>query len=126
MAHALTHVARRRFCRNSEDIQLVRYAEGQYFGPHTDYFKPTDKNVDDAGQRLFTGLAYLNDDFEGGETVFNLLNLTIRPRRGRMVFWRNLDFAARPDPRTVHRADPVRAGRKLACNMWVLERRFQR
>ena len=115
--------------------------------------EPDDRNVDRAaGQRVFTGLLYLTDEFDGGQTVFPALNLTVQPTRGTLrarlqpepgvaaarvpsfasliefisaVFWRNLDFAFRPDPRTVHRANPVTgAGHKLAANLWVLERPF--
>eukprot|EP01050_Picozoa_sp_SAG11_P032337 SAG11_NODE_10469_length_829_cov_1.731507_1_plen_128_part_00 len=79
--------------RHSEALQLVSYEQGEHFAPHTDYFKPTDQLTAAAGQRLWSGLLYLNSagdmtqgqpgaDFEGGETFFPLLNLTVVPRRG--------------------------------------------
>ena len=77
-----------------------------------------------AGQRVFSGLLYLNAGFDGGETEFPRLNISFPPRRGSLLFWRNVGFDMRPDPRTVHRARPVKAGQKLACNMWVLQRTF--
>lgn len=37
--------------------------------------------------RLVSVLVYLNDDFDGGDTIFPLLNLKIQPKAGRMVMW---------------------------------------
>ena len=112
---------------------------------HTDFFKmPGDAGYDrQGGQRIFTGLLYLNAGFQGGETDFPLLGIKVpamlltltltlilsmmqvQPRRGMMLLWRNLDEALRPDNRTVHQGLPVLSGTKLAANMWVLERPFQ-
>ena len=64
---------------------------------------------------------YFNDVDEGGETEFNLLNITVRPRRGRLLLWPNV-LDARPDlvdRRTDHEARPVLAGQKHAVNSWV-------
>ena len=79
-----------------------------------------------AGQRTFTAFLFLNDEFEGGETEFPLLNLTVTPKKGMMAFWRNTDHDDnRVDPRTLHRGRAVRSGEKLACNLWVLQKRFE-
>lgn len=54
---------------NGEDIQVLRYEEGQRYEPHYDYF--TDKvNIVRGGHRLATVLMYLSDVEKGGETVF--------------------------------------------------------
>eukprot|EP00039_Didymoeca_costata_P032546 m.38278 g.38278 ORF g.38278 m.38278 type:complete len:846 (-) comp9415_c0_seq1:230-2767(-) len=119
--------------RNSESIQFVRYEAGQFFKNHTDYFKPTDRGYDmQAGQRLYTALLYLNDRFEGGSTTFPLLSnpntskmgLTVMPKAGRMLFWRNVDSDGNPIPYTLHSGDVVNSGTKLVCNLWVLEKPF--
>eukprot|EP00729_Bicosta_minor_P007850 gene7850-5504_t len=109
----------------------------QSFGDHTDFFLPgaTDGDLN-SGQRVFTCFLYLNDDFDGGETIFPLLNLTVVPKKGSMVLWRNVlrkgkgkgkggkDTAA-VDGRTVHRGNPVLDGVKYAANLWVVERPFE-
>ena len=38
---------------------------------------------------MFSGLMYLTDGFKGGETIFPHLNVSIAPRAGRLVFFRN-------------------------------------
>ena len=65
-------------------------------------------------------MLYLNDDFEGGETNFPVINLTVRPQRGMALFWHNVDGAQIPDNKTLHQALPVIRGVKIACNLWVL------
>jgi len=70
---------------------------------------------------------YLNDVEEGGGTRFGELNLTVQPKRGKMVLWPSvlnedpLDW----DPRTMHEALPVIAGRKHGSNAWLHLRDFK-
>jgi len=56
----------------------------------------------------------LNDVEEGGGTHFKKLDITIQPRRGRVVVWPSVqdDFPDRKDPRTNHEALPVKKGIK--------------
>lgn len=54
---------------NGEDMQVLRYENGQKYDPHFDYF--TDLvNVARGGHRIATVLMYLSDVEKGGETVF--------------------------------------------------------
>lgn len=54
---------------NGEDIQVLRYEEGQKYEAHYDYF--VDKvNIARGGHRYATVLMYLSDVKKGGETVF--------------------------------------------------------
>ena len=110
---------------HSECLQLVSYHAGQHFALHTDYFDDVsavtllrvlprpllsvvlllqgDEGTDlAAGQRVFTGLIYLNDDFEGGTTDFPALNRSFAPRKGSMVLWRNVDHAMVPVRTNAH------------------------
>ena len=41
------------------------------------------------------------------------------------VFWRNVDYDGKVDPRTLHEGKEVTAGRKLAINLFVLENQFE-
>jgi len=57
---------------NGEDIQVLRYENGQEYGAHWDWFDDPVKHADQmtAGNRIATVLMYLSDVEEGGETAF--------------------------------------------------------
>ncbi|ELU03063.1 hypothetical protein CAPTEDRAFT_167288, partial [Capitella teleta] len=64
-------------------------------------------------QRDFSGIIYLNDDFEGGNFFFanrdDSVQKTIRPKCGRMVAFESSDF---------HGVLPVTKGRRCAIAVW--------
>jgi prolyl 4-hydroxylase len=122
--------------KHSEALQLLKYQVGEGFGDHTDFFPPQSTDQGDAasGQRVFTAFFYLNDDFKGGETVFPLLNITVQPKKGRLLLFRNVLRNVPPgrplivDGRTMHRGNLVLPGSvepKYAMNLWVLEKPFE-
>lgn len=69
----------------------------------------------------------MSDEFQGGETVFPVLNLSVVPRMGTAVVWRNCDEVrgGLPDRRVLHRGAAVTAGVKFAANIWFTERPFE-
>lgn len=75
-------------------LRLYRYSPGQRFEPHMDHwYRPSDRQI-----TLHTVLAYFNDDFDGGETVFQeQFDRTIVPRAGMVaVFQHKLRHEGRP------------------------------
>ena len=63
---------------------MLRYRE-EFYEYHDDY---VDEHASAPfGPRLLTVFLYLSDDFEGGETRFTKLGLSVTPRRGRAVMW---------------------------------------
>lgn len=67
-----------------------------------------------SGVRILTVYIYLNDVEEGGGTNFPHLNLTVMPRRGRVILWPSVlnDEPHVIDMRTEHQALPVEKGIK--------------
>ena len=115
---------------NQEDLQVVSYKPGGFFTPHYDacdgkgaYCKRMDGT---AGPRLLTYLIYLNDDFEGGETVFPKKKLAVRPKKGKCIVFRST--LPSPDNRIIlealHGGNPVISGNKWICNKWVRGGRY--
>ena len=45
-------------------------------------------HIDDHIPAILSQVVYLNDDYEGGETFFTQLNLTVTPKRGTLVGFR--------------------------------------
>lgn len=104
---------------NSEDFQILKYLNGQFYRQHHDYIQ---HHVDrQCGPRMLTFFLYLSDVEVGGGTKFNELGLTVQPKRGRAVLWPsvlNSDPLSK-DPRTEHEALSVKEGTKYAANGWI-------
>jgi len=103
---------------NGEPLQVLRYAPGQEYRPHHDALPHTDN------QRILTMLVYLNDAYEGGETIFLKTGLRVKGAIGDALLFRNADQQGRPDPDAQHAGLPVTAGQKLIASRWIHEKRF--
>jgi prolyl 4-hydroxylase len=101
-----------------EALTVLRYRAGQQFRLHSDVLPQT------RNQRVTTVLVYLNDDFTGGETVFPDYDLSIRPRQGDAVIFRNTDAAAHPLATARHAGVPVTSGVKWLATRWIRARAF--
>jgi prolyl 4-hydroxylase len=99
-----------------EPLQVLRYSPGQEYKPHEDAIPGL------TNQRIMTMLVYLNDDFEGGETRFTKIELTIRPRRGDGLLFHNSGADGKPDPMVEHAGLPVQRGVKLLASRWIRQR----
>ncbi|MEE4537904.1 MAG: 2OG-Fe(II) oxygenase [Erythrobacter sp.] len=108
-----------------EPCQGQRYAMGQEFKAHTDYFTPGGpdykKFCSDSGQRTWTFMVYLNTVEAGGATRFKVIGKTFQPEAGKLLCWNN----ARPDgsvnPATLHHGMKVRKGVKYIITKWYRE-----
>ena len=92
-----------------EDPQVSRYRRGEFYKAHFDgpgLEEPTSRPfLICGGQRVATVLVYLNDVESGGATGFPLLNLEVRPKRGRaLVFFPVRSHHARSRTRPAHRS----------------------
>lgn len=110
-----------------EPAQIMRYDVGEEFRPHHDYLDPShaghELQLARFGQRIATFLIYLNDDFEGGETVFPSIGFRYRGARGDALLFANVDAATRaPDPLTLHAGLPPVRGEKWIFSQWIRDR----
>lgn len=105
-----------------ESLQGQRYETGQYFKDHVDYFKGNDydKNCLSSGNRTFTFMLYLNDDFEGGTTTFTHLNKEIKPEACKALMWNNLQ-QGHPNEYMMHSGTEVTKGTKYIITSWWRE-----
>ena len=108
--------------RHSEAIEGQRYAVGQEFQPHLDWFQQTSpawaREKDNGGQRSYTAMAYLNAVEAGGETDFPLLDLAVKPLPGMLLIWNNAGEDGVPNPYTIHAGHPVARGVKYVFTRW--------
>lgn len=110
---------------HGEPIQGQRYAVGQEFKPHTDYFEPQgidyDRFCGRSGNRTWTAMIYLNVPEAGGATRFKAIDKTIQPEAGKLVCWSNRRPDGSLNPATIHHGMKVRAGTKYIVTKWYRE-----
>ncbi len=111
---------------HGEPLQGQRYAVGQEFKAHTDYFEPAGVDFEKfcavAGQRTWTAMIYLNTVEAGGATRFKAIDKIVQPEAGKLLAWSNLRPDGTPNPSTLHHAMKVRAGTKYVITKWFRER----
>ena len=112
--------------RHGEPVQGQRYAEGQEFKAHTDYFEPGGGDFARycavSGQRTWTVMIYLNEPAAGGATRFKTIAKTVQPETGKLLAWNNLRADGRPNVNTLHHGMKVRRGTKYIITKWYRER----
>ena len=61
----------------------------------------------------------LNDDYEGGETVFPKIKKAYKLNAGDALFFDTLDNYEFDTSKALHGGRPVKSGEKWICNLWV-------
>jgi len=104
--------------KNAENLQVVHYNIGQKYSPHHDF---NDKGS--PPQRFATLFMYLKSADKGGGTAFPLAfgrkGLQVTPRAGSAILWYNMLPDGNADEMSLHEGQPVQAGEKWGCNLWV-------
>ena len=97
-----------------EQPEILRYSDGAEFKLHADseVRDPTTEKWRRVLDRDLSILLYLNNDFEGGEIEFPVLEFAVRPKRGMLIaFPSGWTFA--------HAAKPVTSGVRFALVSWA-------
>ena len=109
----------------AESLQVVRYRKEEEYKAHHDFTYPPAFHLHQP-TRFATILFYLNDDFEGGQTVFpRALNaqfhdgITVEPKKGKAVLFYNMLPDGNMDELSMHASKPVESGEKFLANLWV-------
>jgi prolyl 4-hydroxylase len=112
-----------------EPLQGQRYAVGQEFKAHTDYFTPGGRDFDrycaSSGNRTWTFMIYLNDVAAGGATRFKMLDKTFQPEAGKLLCWNNRLADGGVNHATLHHGMKVRKGVKYVITKWYREREWR-
>lgn len=118
-----THAINRRLAALSrttveqgEPLYILRYRPGQQYHPHVDWLA-------EPNRRVLTALTYLNDDYEGGETLFVKTGLKVRGRKGDTLLFRDVGRDGNFDPLSEHAGLPVTGGTKYLASRWIREGR---
>lgn len=98
-----------------EPLQVLCYRPGQQYHAHMDALPSVDN------QRVLTMLVYLNQEYEGGETLFVRTGLNFRGRVGDGLLFRNALPGGQPDEMAQHSGLPVTRGEKFIASRWIRE-----
>jgi hypothetical protein len=113
---------------NMEAATILHYDPGEEITNHFDFVDPAISNYADElarnGQRVVTFLAYLNDDYEGGETEFPELGIRHKGRRGEGLYFVNAHSNGEPDTRMVHAGRPPVRGDKWIVSQFIRGQAF--
>ncbi|KAK9814785.1 hypothetical protein WJX72_011443 [[Myrmecia] bisecta] len=132
---------------HGEDIQVLRYQNGQKYDAHWDWFDDPVKHKTHlgAGNRVATVLMYLSDVEEGGETAFPQSiglednqprhnkswsscpagHVAVHARKGdALMFWDLQPDGQTGDPASMHAGCPVIAGEKWSATKWIHTRPY--
>jgi prolyl 4-hydroxylase len=111
---------------HGETIQGQRYAPGQRFRTHHDFFMADQPYWPEmertGGQRTWTAMIFLNAVEEGGATFFEQAGVRVTPRAGNLLAWNNLDAGGGPNFQSLHEGGEVTAGVKYIITKWYRER----
>ncbi len=109
-----------------EALQGQRYAVGQEFKPHHDFFDTGQLYWNDqvtmGGQRTWSAMTFLNEPEAGGRTNFPTAGVMIAPKAGNLVIWNNMDEFGVPNAGSLHQGMPVERGVKYVLTKWYRER----
>ena len=109
-----------------EASTVLHYAVGQTIGHHYDFVDPADpgqaEDVRIRGHRVATFLIYLNDGYQGGETVFPRIGVSHAGQRGEGLLFVNTLPDGQPDLRTLHSGEPPTQGEKWVFSQFVRDR----
>lgn len=113
---------------NQELVHVVHYGIGGEYKEHHDFFHANqpeyELHTNRGGQRVYSALFYLNDDFTGGETKFTKKDVCIKPKKGKLLLWSNVNFNGTLDYDSCHAGLPVMSGEKYIAIIWVRQKRF--
>jgi prolyl 4-hydroxylase len=102
-----------------EGLQLVRYAKGEQYKFHYDYFDAIRDN-----QREHTFLVYLNDlELEdGGSTIFKSYGIKVYPKTGRCIWFRDM-IDGKLNEKSLHSGEQLLSDKvKYAVNVWIRQK----
>ena len=108
---------------HGEPLNLLRYQKGQEYKAHYDAFshKQCEQTefIEEGGQRANTVLAYLNSMSSNGETHFPKIDVKIKPEKGTIVSFNNIDENNEILKASLHLGEPVVNGEKWTLTKWI-------
>lgn len=122
LATAIVHAARIPYSC-IEAIDIYNYETGQSLSFHHDYpYDPRQINYyKHGGDRVGTGIFYLNDNFTGGETCFPKHNITVIPKIGSFLYFQQ-GYDEATNWSTIHESRKIITGTKWIASCFFSDK----
>lgn len=106
-----------------EAIDVYNYETGQFLAYHHDYpYDPRQINYyKNGGDRVGTGIFYLNDNFVGGATYFPKHEVTIHPKVGSFLYFEQ-GYDEATNWSTIHESTKIVQGTKWIASCFFSDR----
>jgi len=111
----------------TEPLQIANYPKGGFFTSHTDFMNQ-DPNIRHFNRdRIATAILYVNDDYKGGTTFFETLDLHVYPKKGQILYYEYNPLKTSLDinMKTLHAGSKVEEGEKRIVVQLFLEKEYE-
>lgn len=108
---------------NLELLQLTRYTGQEKYVSHWDFFNHVEEDKI-SNDRIATFIVYLNDDFLEGNTTFEKLNISVKPKKGKALYF-DYCYSNEINELTMHSGDPPVQGTKTILTCWIRKYPYQ-
>lgn len=109
--------------QDADPLSLLHYRPGQQYAAHFDFFDPDFPahvhHLQEGGQRVKTGLLYLNSTYAGGVTRFHEADFDFKGEKGDFLAFMNVHADGNPDRMTLHSGEPPTDGEKWLLSKWA-------
>lgn len=111
-----------------EPLNVLYYRIAEEYKFHYDFLSAKNEDerrlLKEGGQRKFTFLISLNEEYSGGETYFPRLDVKYRGQLGDALMFQNTGSGGQPNELMLHAGMPVTGGQKWVASKWIREEAF--
>ena len=111
-----------------EPLNVLYYRIAEEYKFHYDFLSVNNEDerrlLKEGGQRKYTFLISLNEEYSGGETYFPRLGVKYRGRLGDALMFQNASGDGQPNELMLHAGMPVTSGQKWVASKWIREEEF--
>ena len=111
-----------------EPLNVLYYRIAEEYKFHYDFLSAKNEDerrlLKEGGQRKFTFLISLNEEYSGGETYFPRLDVNYRGQLGDALMFQNTGVDGQPNELMLHAGMPITGGQKWVASKWIREEAF--
>ena len=111
-----------------EPLNVLYYRIAEEYKFHYDFLSANNEDerrlLKEGGQRKYTFLISLSEEYTGGETYFPRLDVKYRGQLGDALMFQNTGSDGQPNELMLHAGMPITGGQKWVASKWIREEAF--